>query len=197
MIESANLLNFVHIVLPLLLLCTALVIVMTRNLLAAAILLGIFSLLMASLYLTFDAPDVAITEAAVGAGVGTVLLLCALIFVGTEDKGASYNLLLPLVVIIVTGSALLYATVDMPSFGDPNSPAYSSELTQHYITQSAKEIGIPNVVTSVLASYRGFDTLGETAVVFMAAIGVLLLLGGNLKEDEDEQNVNEQKEDKS
>ncbi len=197
MIDPADLLNFAHIALPFLLLSTALVIVMTRNLLAAAILLGIFSLLMAALYLTLDAPDVAITEAAVGAGVGTVLVLCTLIFVGTEDKGASYNLLIPLVVIIITGSALLYATVDMPSFGDPNSPAQSSELTQHYITKSAEEIGIPNIVTSVLASYRGFDTLGEAAVVFMAAVGVLLLLGGNLKEDEEAQNVNEQKKDKS
>jgi hypothetical protein len=41
---------------------------------------------------------------------------------------------------------------------------------------SGEEIGVENVVTSVLASYRGFDTLGETTVVFTAAIGVMILL---------------------
>jgi len=40
---------------------------------------------------------------------------------------------------------------------------------------------IPNVVTTVLASYRGFDTLGETIVVFTAGLGVLMLLAGTTR----------------
>ena len=45
-----------------------------------------------------------------------------------------------------------------------------------YLERSIADTGVPNVVTSVLASYRGFDTLGEVVVVFTAGIGVLLLL---------------------
>ena len=50
-------------------------------------------------------------------------------------------------------------------------------VADRYINESPDEIGIPNVVTSVLASYRGYDTLGETAVIFTAGVGVLALLG--------------------
>ena len=51
--------------------------------------------------------------------------------------------------------------------------------------QTTAEIGIPNIVTAVLASYRGFDTLGETAVIFTAGVGVMaLLLGRRKRQDE-------------
>jgi multicomponent Na+:H+ antiporter subunit B len=55
-------------------------------------------------------------------------------------------------------------------------------VVPRYLEESGAEIGLPNVVTSVLASYRGYDTLGETTVIFTAGIGVLLLLGGRRKE---------------
>ena len=45
------------------------------------------------------------------------------------------------------------------------------------------ETGVPNIVTAVLASYRGFDTFGETTVVFTAAIGVMILLSGMRRKD--------------
>jgi multicomponent Na+:H+ antiporter subunit B len=55
-----------------------------------------------------------------------------------------------------------------------------------YIDGSENDIGVPNIVTSVLASYRGYDTLGETAVIFTAGIGVMLLLGRRREEDEED-----------
>ena len=64
----------------------------------------------------------------------------------------------------------------MPHFGDPKAPIHQ-HVAPRYIKDSPTEIGVPNMVTSVLASYRAFDTLGETTVVFTAAVGVLLLLG--------------------
>jgi len=73
--------------------------------------------------------------------------------------------------------ALVYGTWDIPRYGDPANPVHH-HLVQRFIEDSPKEISIPNVVTSVLASYRGYDTLGETTVVFTAAIGVLVLVGG-------------------
>ena len=67
----------------------------------------------------------------------------------------------------------------MPGFGDPANPIHH-HVADHYLEESYSEIGIPNVVTSVLASYRGYDTMGETTVVFAAAVGVMILLAGRL-----------------
>lgn len=141
---------------------------------------GIYSLLSAGLFVTMDAVDVAFTEAAVGAGVSTVFMLGALALTTSKEKRSSRNRLLPLVVVVITGAALIYGTFDMPPFGAANNPIHQ-HVAPHYIQQSGQEIGIPNIVTSVLASYRGFDTLGETVVVFAAVIGVLLLLAGRFR----------------
>jgi multicomponent Na+:H+ antiporter subunit B len=83
---------------------------------------------------------------------------------------------LPLFVVLVTGAVLVYGTIDMPRFGNAAAPVHH-HVAPRYLTQSPDEIGIPNVVTAVLASYRGYDTLGETAVIFTALVGVLLVLG--------------------
>lgn len=138
---------------------------------------GVFSLLSASLLVILDAVDVAFTEAAVGAGITTVLLLGTLALTVRREKVPDRVQLLPLAVVLITGGALIYGTLDMPRFGDPSAPPHG-HVAPYYIEGSEKVIGIPNIVTSVLASYRGFDTLGEVAVIFTAGIGVLLLLSG-------------------
>jgi len=71
----------------------------------------------------------------------------------------------------------VYGTLDMPPYGDPDNPVHH-HVAPHYLEESEHEIDIPNVVTSVLASYRGYDTMGETTVIFTAMVGVLLLMGG-------------------
>jgi multicomponent Na+:H+ antiporter subunit B len=81
-----------------------------------------------------------------------------------------------LVLVVATGALLIYGTLDMPRYGDPSAPIHQ-HVANRYIEKSGAEVGLPNIVTSVLASYRGFDTLGETAVVFTAAIGVLAIIG--------------------
>lgn len=80
-----------------------------------------------------------------------------------------------LLIVVLCGGLLLYASVDFPNWGDPHSPA-SSHLSPHYIQESVHETGVPNLVTSVLADYRGFDTMFETAVIFCAGLACLLLL---------------------
>jgi len=82
---------------------------------------------------------------------------------------------LALFVVLVTGIALVYGTLDMPYYGDSNAPAHL-HVAPLYLGESGAAIGIPNVVTSVLASYRGYDTLGEVTVIFTAGIGVMALL---------------------
>ena len=146
-----------------------------RNLFAVVMLSGIYSLLCAALYTMLDAVDVAFTEAAVGAGVSTVLLLGTLALVGHEEKAPTHRPLLPLVVVLITGAALIYGTLDIPPFGQPDNPAHH-HVSPRYVEESGEEIGVPNIVTSVLASYRGYDTMGETTVIFTAAVAVLLLI---------------------
>lgn len=159
---------------------TAIAIARLRNLFAVVMLAGVFSLLSAALLATLDAVDVAFTEAAVGAGISTVLLLGTLALTGREEKKPRHSPFLPLLVCLVTGAALIYGTLDMPSFGAANNPA-QEHLAREYLERTPVETGVPNVVTAILASYRGFDTLGEVLVVFTAAIAVLLLLGASGK----------------
>ena len=157
---------------------TAVAIVRITNLFAVIMLFGIFSFLSASLFMIMDAVDVSLTEAAVGAGVSTVLMLATLALTKDhEEKQPEKNRhWLPLAVVLMTGAALVYGTLDIPGFGDPTSPA-QTHVSPYYIEQAARETGVPNIVTAVLASYRGFDTLGEVVVIFTAGIAVLLLLG--------------------
>jgi len=155
---------------------TALTIVRMRSILAVVMLSGIYSFLMASIFVVLDAVDVAFTEAAVGAGVTTVLGLVALSLTGDQEKIPRRRPVLALAVVIVTGVVLLYATEDMPPIGDPAAPIHH-HVVPRYLAETPEAIGIPNVVTSVLADYRGYDTLGEVAVIFTAGVGVMLLLG--------------------
>lgn len=148
------------------------------DLLVVAVLSGIFSFATAALFVLFDAPDVAFTEACVGAGVSTVLIVTALRLTGRQERRRGRPAsAIGLGVAVLTGLALVYGTLELPLFGDPRAPAHT-HLAPHFLNESTAEIGVPNVVTSVLASYRGYDTLGETVVVFTAALGVLLLIGG-------------------
>jgi multicomponent Na+:H+ antiporter subunit B len=167
--------HLVVIVLLGLLALTALVIVRLRSLFATIMLTGIYSFLGASWMLLLDAPDVAFTEASVGAGIATILMLSTLALTTKEEKDTGRNPILALVIVMLTGAALIYATVDMPLYGDPMAPVHT-HVAPRYIEESPSEVGVPNVVTAVLASYRGYDTLGETAVIFTACIAVLLLL---------------------
>lgn len=137
---------------------------------------GIYSLLTAAFFVVADAVDVAFTEASVGAGISTILMLSTLTLTGQFENVKRHNIWLGLCVVFFTGALLLYGIVDMPAFGSALSPV-QTHVGPHYIHESLAEIGVPNVVTSVLASYRGYDTFGETVVIFTAGIGVLALLG--------------------
>lgn len=155
----------------------AIAIVLTRSLLASILLMSIYSLIAAVWFVMLDAPDVAFTEAAVGAGVSTIVLLGATLLARGESERRNWkNVAAPLTVALATGAVLIYAVTGMPDFGDPASPA-NSHVGRTYLQTTPNDIGIPNVVSAVLASYRGFDTLGETVVIFAASVGVALMLG--------------------
>ncbi len=82
---------------------------------------------------------------------------------------------LGLVIVIICGALLLYATQDFPAWGDPSAPVHT-HLSPHFITKGLEETGAPNLVTAVLADYRSYDTMFETVVVFCGGIACILLL---------------------
>ncbi|MCY4236753.1 MAG: DUF4040 domain-containing protein [Rhodospirillaceae bacterium] len=168
---------------------TACAIARMRNLFVVTMLSGIYSLLSATVFVLLDAVDVAFTEAAVGAGITTVLLLGALLLSNSEARPRKHRFAHygPLLLVILMGSALIYATLDprMPKFGGAQAPAHT-RVAPEYLRDTVRQVGrskptpvhIPNVVTTTLASYRGFDTLGEVVVIFTAGVAVMILLGG-------------------
>ena len=158
-----------------LLVITALAIVRTDSLFGAVILLGIFSFLMAANFFLLDAADVALTEAAIGAGISTVLFLGALALTGDMEKSQTKHRLLGLGVVAIPTLLIIYAFFDIPQFADSDAPVHQ-HVGPWYIENTPKFIDIPNSVTAVLGSFRGYDTLGEVFVVFTAGIGVLFLL---------------------
>ena len=166
----------VNIVLLGLLAITAVAAIRLHDLFAVVMMFGIYSLLAATVFVVLDAVDVAFTEAAVGVGISTILMLATLGLVGRWERRPAHRPFLPLLVVVVTGAALIYGTLDMPHFGDPDAPVHH-HVAPRYLEKSPDEIGVPNVVTGVLASYRGYDTLGELTVIFTAGVGVLALLG--------------------
>jgi multicomponent Na+:H+ antiporter subunit B len=154
---------------------TVLALALQRNLFGAVVLFSIYSFLMATVLVALDAVDVAMTEAAVGAGVSTVLLLGALYLVGGMEAKPLVRPLVPLVLSIAVGAVLAYGVLGLPPFSDPQAPIHI-HVAPRYLAEGPRETGVPNVVTAVLASYRGYDTLGETVVVFTAGAGVIALL---------------------
>lgn len=165
----------INMVLLALLAVVTVAIIRIRNLFGVAVLTGAYSFLMASVMVALDAIDVAMTEASVGAGISMVLVLAALYLTRIHEAAPRRTTVLPLVVSLGAGAMLVYGSWNLPPFGIAAQP-----VNQHagaaYLAQNMDATGIPNVVGAVLASWRGYDTLGETTVIFVAGIGVLLLL---------------------
>jgi multicomponent Na+:H+ antiporter subunit B len=148
-----------------------------RSLFGVVVLSGIYSFLMASVLIVFDAVDVAMTEASVGAGISMVVLLATLHLTKTIEIRPWRRNLVPGALAAVVGAALVWGTLSLPPFGTADAPIHQ-HVAPRYIAKTLEETNVPNIVTSVLADYRGYDTLGETTVIFTAGIGVMLLLRG-------------------
>ncbi len=202
-------LDFIIIDMALLLLVTmcAIATVEVRSLFSATMLSGIYSLLMAAVWVNMDAVDVAFTEAAVGAGISTILLVGTLVLVGPHETVLKRIHWPALGLVILVGAALIYGTLDMPHFGDPESPAAKNALTRGLIEQDVAKSPdgksgqlaaahdhahddhahegenyfhghVPNQVTAVIVSYRAFDTMFECCVILTAGLSMILLLRG-------------------
>jgi multicomponent Na+:H+ antiporter subunit B len=149
-----------------------------RDILAVIVISGAYSLGMALFYAFLLAPDVAMTEAAIGAGVTTLLLL--LTVAQTVRNEHDRTLERPNVpAVLVCGAflaVLLRSVAEFPEVGDPGIAWDNPAITQYYLEHAPKDTGVENAVTAVLAGYRGFDTFGEATVVFLAGMAALLVL---------------------
>lgn len=180
--------EIIDIILLLFIVVCAVAAIFMKDLLSSVMVLGAFSFLMAVEWTVLNAVDVAFTEAAVGAGITSVLMIASISRTGRyEDDYDQYNSkktvqrkslrsrIIPIFVVVITGAVLVYGTIDMPDFEDPNAPI-NKHVAPLYIERSKPDTGSDNMVTSILANYRGYDTLGETTVIFAAGMCLIMLL---------------------
>ena len=161
-------------------LVTALATAMFRDVLAAIVVFAAYSLGMAVLYTFLLAPDVAMTEAAIGAGVTSILLLLTIARTARPTTDRTFERIhVPAAVACGALVTVLLVLVlpETTAVGDPEAIAWANEaVTQYYIQNTWADTGVQNAVTAVLAAYRGFDTFGEAVVVFAAGVAVLIVL---------------------
>ncbi|WP_349967655.1 DUF4040 domain-containing protein [Wolbachia endosymbiont of Armadillidium arcangelii] len=165
-------LEILNLILLLLLLTVTIFIVLSKHLVVSAVLMCVFSSLIELIYLIMNAPDVAITEASVGAGLSTVFTFAALSLIKNHKVNLSHSPITLFFMLVLT-ACLSYFMIQLPDFGSHDAPVHL-HVAPYYIENTEKATGIPNIVTAVLASFRGYDTFGETIVVFTAALCVIL-----------------------
>lgn len=159
---------------------TALATALFRDVLSAIIVFAAYSLGMALLYTYLLAPDVALTEAAIGAGVTTILLLLTIAKTVRPSTDALFERIDVPALVVVGAFALVLGALalpEMPAIGSEQAPVWANpDVTQYYLENTYDETSVTNTVAAVLAAYRGFDTFGEAVVVFGAAVAVMVVL---------------------
>jgi multicomponent Na+:H+ antiporter subunit B len=203
--------NFRLILLIFLVIC-ALCVSFSKKLLVSVVIFMSYSLVMSMLWILLESPDLAITEAAVGAGVTSVLFFITLKRISAigrehaneQDKITkeintrlavklfdSYYKIAAIVLGIAIITALVITVSNLPAFGDASNP-YNNEVSMRYLEKGLEETGAVNAVTGMILDYRAFDTFGESCVLFIAAACVLILLRDD-KIDIDEKALRDEK----
>jgi multisubunit Na+/H+ antiporter MnhB subunit len=142
------------------------------DLFRSIVLFVVFGLLLALTWARLDAPDLALAEAAIGAGVLGVLLLGTWRALGSPRSGEtpSSSLSGALRVVAGLGSVTLTGLLAWALHLPPGSEGGAGELALEQLPLPAT--GQP--VTAVLLDFRSYDTLLETAVLLMAVVGTWL-----------------------
>jgi multicomponent Na+:H+ antiporter subunit B len=158
-------------------LACALATALLRDVLAAVIAFGAYSLGIAIIWVLLRAPDVGLTEAAVGAGVMTILFLLTIAkTVRPADERTLERVDVRALGVAAALVLVLSTTLGaLPPVG-AEAPGSTGEVSTYYLEHAYEETEVENAVTAVLASYRGFDTLGEAVVVYAAGVGILVVL---------------------
>lgn len=160
---------------------TCIYLMVSKSLIESVIIMSIFSLFIGICYLFMDAPDVAMTETALGACLSTCVLLNLVKIVGEDvGKPQKTKIALATLLCITLVACLSWASLDLPQFGTEDSPL-QTHLTKYYVENTRNDIAIPSIVAAILASYRGYDTLGETTVILIAGLAVLVIISRRKK----------------
>jgi multicomponent Na+:H+ antiporter subunit B len=158
-------------------------ILFSKNLIKTIMLMSAFSIISSLCYLLLDAPDVAMTEMALGTALSTCVLLNVANIIAKEDIQANIayiRLAIAICIIITFLVLMLPILLELPQFGNPDNQIHHA-ASKYYIQNTMNDTGIASAVAAILASYRGYDTLGETTVILIAALGVLLITNRNTK----------------
>lgn len=150
----------------------------TTNVIPLILYMSASSIIITICYLLMDAPDVAMTEAALGACLSTTILLCCGEILKKENLTKHKLSFISLIGCITLGALMLYAGIDLPSYGDTQTPLHQ-HINKHFIEHTQNDIGITSFVAAILASYRGYDTLGETTVIITALFCVFCIINTN------------------
>ncbi len=164
--------------------------ILIQNIFVITLITGFISFFLSILYIMLTALDVAFTEIAIGAGVSTALFLIVIRLsnqynyfakpINTSVNIGKYKKIFTLSVLFIFAIILGVSFIDIPVFGDILNPS-NNFLYKDYLESTNTIFNVPNAVTIILGGFRGFDTLGETAVIAIAAIGVYSVLS---KEEE-------------
>lgn len=150
-----------------------------NNIIDVILLNSAFSLFTVVMYLILDAPDVAMTEVAVSVLVSVFAALAIKsIYKNYYQFEEKFNPILFLLMMIFAG-IFIYACMDMPEFGKP-------VINSIYFKNNKEDVGVPSVVTAILAGYRGYDTLLETIVILLGGVSILLVSEQNKLPDPQE-----------
>lgn len=169
------------IVSSLVMVVTCIRLIISKSLIESIVVMSVFSLFIGICYLFMDAPDVAMTETALGACLSTCVLLNLVKIVGDNVGEVQKSKTILATTLCITFIACLsWASIDLPQFGSENSPL-QTHLTKYYVENTKEDIAIPSIVAAILASYRGYDTLGETTVILIAGLGVLIIISRKKK----------------
>lgn len=156
-----------------------------KSLLTSAVTLTVFSFLMALSFVSMGAIDVGFTEAVVGAGITGLFIIIAIYKTSWRsiERFESRFKIGRVLALAAFGALLIYGSTGLPDRGDPNAPLHSHpsmagtvNAATYYIQNAYKDAKTPNMVTVILADYRGYDTLGEEVVILAAGLICFLLL---------------------
>lgn len=180
--------HYFEILLFLILLGTALAVFFTKKNLTAIIIFTAYSLIMSLVWVIIKSPDLAITEAAVGAGITSLLFYVTLSSVDElkefehmgfkkkpDKKNSKAFTGVGVAITVVIVILLLFSVSNLPPYGSAENPSVN-QVFDRYVESGVTETGAINLVASVILDYRAFDTFGEAIMIFTALMAVMMLV---------------------
>ena len=154
--------------------------IIIKDTLSVVIIFGLISALSTLFYVFNLAPDVAITEAAVGSAISTIFFIMTIAIQNKVQNKTNKKIVIIVVTMLcfILFLILAYLAIKLQKYGN-SANIIHGKISEYYIANTSKNFGIPNIVTAILGGYRGLDTLFETTVIFAAAMGVRSILSKN------------------